>query len=336
MPCISSHDASSPRPAKGFTLVELLVSITILVILATVTLYGMASVQKMAQIQRAKSQVARIHELIMDKWESYETRRAGPLAAPYDDPNHPWPIGFRRLLGLRELMRLEMPDRYSDISPAALELLAQRPGLSRYYERRLNGGTDVQPAECLYMIISRMSVGDASALEFFSEEEIGDADGDGLPEILDPWGNPITFLRWPAGFEPSPLMSPDDFGDPFDLLGLDDKAVIADDPMNTMFDRDDDGAAPPDADDRPFALVPLIMSAGPDKAFDIDIGDIDYSSPAPPQQFPNDPYAYIVAGAGYPPDQQLTRVGAIADTNQDGVPNHLDNIHNHLISTSIK
>ena len=61
-------------------------------------------------------------------------------------------------------------------------------------------------AECLYMIASRAEIGDANGLEFFSENEIGDKDNDGMPEIWDPWGNPIEFVRWPTGF-PSPMQN---------------------------------------------------------------------------------------------------------------------------------
>ena len=61
------------RPA--FTLVELLVTITILVLLASIVLFGMAGVQAQARDRRARAQVMRIHNVIADKWQTYETRR---------------------------------------------------------------------------------------------------------------------------------------------------------------------------------------------------------------------------------------------------------------------
>jgi hypothetical protein len=45
-----------------------------------------------------------------------------------------------------------------------------------------------------------MRDGDKSALDYFDSTEIGDTDGDGMPEILDGWGTPLTFIRWPAGY----------------------------------------------------------------------------------------------------------------------------------------
>ena len=120
------------------------------------------------------------------------------------------------------------------------------------------------------MIIAQMEVDDMSALEMFSDSDIGDVDNDGMPEILDGWGNPIRFLRWPAAF-PSPLhpsrhdpatpasnrrqrsITPDvqvasDFQDPFDLANAHWQQRLT---------------APS------FRIVPLIVSAGPDGEFGI-------------------------------------------------------------------
>ena len=85
---LCAHGTNVDRPnenRQAFTLVELMVSITIIVILATTVLYGMAGVQNTAKAARTKSQIARIHELIAEKWESYETRRIS-----YQFPNNPF------------------------------------------------------------------------------------------------------------------------------------------------------------------------------------------------------------------------------------------------------
>ena len=50
------------------------------------------------------------------------------------------------------------------------------------------------------MILASIRDGDITGLDFFTEGEIGDVDNDGMPEILDPWGVPIYFLRWAPGF----------------------------------------------------------------------------------------------------------------------------------------
>ena len=43
-------------------------------------------------------------------------------------------------------------------------------------------------------------VGGSPALEAIPSSNIGDTDNDGLREILDGWGNPLGFIRWPVGY----------------------------------------------------------------------------------------------------------------------------------------
>ncbi|HEY6563566.1 MAG TPA: type II secretion system protein, partial [Pirellulaceae bacterium] len=97
------------RVPLAFTLVELLVSVTIVVILASMTLFAMSGAQRMAKIQRAKAQVSRIHELLAEKFESFEGRRV-PLVGPQPAVN-PAQIAVKRLANHRRMLRYDLPDR---------------------------------------------------------------------------------------------------------------------------------------------------------------------------------------------------------------------------------
>ncbi len=96
---------------SAFTLTELMVSIVIISILASVTLYAMASVQTQAKAQRTKAQLARIHDLLLEQLESYDgrvprrTQNGGVTLTAQQE----------RVCALRETMRLEMPDRMTDV-----------------------------------------------------------------------------------------------------------------------------------------------------------------------------------------------------------------------------
>ena len=92
--------------------------------------------------------------------------------------------------------------------------------------------------ECLYMWVT---MGDREAVEKFQPDEIADTDGDGYPEFVDAWGNPIKFLKWPTGFAAeSEIMSGD-------------------------YDNDHDPFDPRRIDPAAFRTVPLVWSSGPDK-----------------------------------------------------------------------
>jgi prepilin-type N-terminal cleavage/methylation domain-containing protein len=105
---------------RGFTLTELLIVIMIIVILAGLALSAMSAAAELAREQRTRAIIAKLDQLIMEKYEGYRTR-AVPLSLATrrpNDPNDRTPqrtASLARLYGLRELMRLELPDRISDL-----------------------------------------------------------------------------------------------------------------------------------------------------------------------------------------------------------------------------
>ncbi len=350
------------RDRRAFTLVELLVVIAIISILATMTLFTLYGVREDAKERRARAQVARIHELIMQQWESYRTR-AVPVQVTYG--TDPRTAAQLRLNALRELMRMELPDRKTDLlSPASdypsnatdkPRFLRSRPTLWRAYVRRARqqvighyglNASDVdawkddlrwtplhQHAECLYMILATMRDGDTTGLDSFTEEEIGDADNDGMPEILDPWGVPFYFLRWAPGFRSSIQLGDIEAadgnagtgnGDAFDPLKVD--------PRFTDSVPDND----------PFLLFPLIVSAGRDRTFDllVDFLPLPFPTPLTKVLDYNDPSSVSSAEYGFFNDPYFTadhptlgvvQIGTPADANGDGLNGYADNITSHLI-----
>ncbi len=304
----------SLRP--GFTLVELLVTITIISILASSVLVATYAAQESAREARTRALVAKLHKLLMVRWESYRTRRVPLDTATLSRQVNPgarnaqFIFAKRRLQALRELMRMEMPDRYRDIldEPSGERRgIEHRPALSRAYLRRYERvnalGTGVTPqfqgAECLYMILTMGAANESQGREQFRESEIDDVDGDGMPEFVDGWGRPISFLRWAPGFE-SELQTGQD-PDPFDVRKVDFREG-----------------------ERGYALYPLIYSGGPDQSYglstDNDTGNFSY------RENHNDPYSAVT--------QQGDLMGSPAADPQGELGTHLDNIHNHLLAVN--
>ncbi len=321
---MNQRTATTTRTA--FTLVELLVSITILTILASIVLYGMAGMQNLAKIQRTKAQIAKIHELLAEKWESLEYLS---VRTDLDPASVGWTPGELRLNAVREYIKYELPDRITDVVETVPTTVTgiQKPALHHYYLNRQTWTGDgtidskdrtYQGAECLYMILSRMEVGDASALELFAENEIGDFDKDGMPEILDAWGRPIDFLRWSPGFAS-------------EMNGL----TLGPDPFDIT--ESDSRISPPDTDPNndTFVLFPLVISAGADGEYNIATDTspsaLIYRETAQSPTnsvYPNDPFAWFTIAGG----RQL-RLGEVADFGSNG---HVDNIYNHRIETNVR
>jgi hypothetical protein len=195
-----------------------------------------------------RAMIVKLNNLIMPRYEAYRTRRVPISISPFYVSGgnqiavNPSSAAVTRLNALHEIMRLELPDRMTDIvdppitvtsyvGPATATGLTAAPGSSAisrpavnqaFYNAIVNSithgvgpapalvvGGNVnstnQGAECLYMIVTMGFVDELGGRELFNESQVNDTDGDGLPEFIDAWGTPIGFLRWTPGFTESEL-----------------------------------------------------------------------------------------------------------------------------------
>jgi hypothetical protein len=200
---------------------------------------------------KTKATVAKLDEIIMRMYAGYATRRV-----PINTSGvHPQEAARRRLDALRDLMRMEMPERFNDITDAPHNYswgAIGRPALNMAYNSVGAPSGVNSHAECLYLIVS---IANPQELEHFGADEIGDTDGDGFPEFVDAWGNPIYFLRWAPGFIDSDIQPP--------------PGIATTDPRFKHDPFDTHGLYP-----ARWKLVPLIFSAGPDGRVDISQGGL--------------------------------------------------------------
>ncbi len=243
----------------GFTLLELVVVLFIVSIIASLSLTGLAGARQRGKIDKTRSTIRKIHDLVVPHYESYVRRRVpmGGASGPQG-----------RLVRMRQLVMFEMPDSWEDVAisgtTAVGNLMSSGTvpafawnGVTRaygaYHEAMVakSGSgfrTTFPSSECLYMIVSR-GLGEPDAMEQFRADEIGDVDGDSAPEFIDGWDEPIAFIRWPIGFQ-SPIQSQD--------------ASIQPDPFDPF--RVSTLVAYPGASQQDYAVTPLIVSGGPDGA----------------------------------------------------------------------
>ncbi|REK25491.1 MAG: type II secretion system protein [Planctomycetota bacterium] len=356
----SSRRSSRRGATTGLTLIEVLAVAVIIGVLASMVMFAVADARQQAQVAKTKGIIVALDGIIGRHWRNYETRRVPVQAAANLTGEQ---LAKLRLDALRQVMRLELPDRWADVTtdPAALTNAngaMARPGISQAYLAYHNSFTPspvFENAECLYMIVTVGLGGGDELPRSILENSVGDLDEDGAPEFLDAWNRPIRFLRWPIGFVTnsnhddavgndafmgslSDIMPPIvasggkcwpntvEFHDPFDVMRVDEIA---------------------------FRTYPLIYSAGPDKIFDI------YSGEGNPTDTPHFEYGSVGAEFDERPDCESYDIlakqesGGTWPTNAAprflGIPknlnswnggredandelNHYDNVHNHRLN----
>jgi prepilin-type N-terminal cleavage/methylation domain-containing protein len=303
----------SSRRAGGFTLIELMVTMAIMATLTAAMAYVMAGAQEAAQIAKTRSLIARLHTLVMQKYETYRSRRLpvsipGVVIDPANGNKIQTPllaVQKMRCDVIRQLMRLEMPERWTDIldepvflilsdptgktykdvsnpsSPAGVQM--NRPACSQAYLAFFNSinvaqnttfqqaPSHFQGAKCLYLLVT-MGLEDTDVMENFSEGDIADFDKTGCKVFLDAWGHPIEFLRWAPGFVSSlQPVEPGTNGVPNTVKDL--RMPDQTDPTG-VYGVPRNQSTHVNGKDDTFALYPLIYSAGPDGNYDTVTGTV--------------------------------------------------------------
>ncbi len=183
-------------------------------------LFAMFQSQETAKAHRTRALIAKLNNIIMRRYDEYKTRR---VPIQFDGTALPKEMARMRLECLRDLMRMEMPDRWADVRNPPVSPLdwpvadkMQPPSAFLAYQRKWQAVTgqaatgpyeyardvskeDFQGAECLYMIVMETLAQEGDSRDFFKAGDVGDIDNDGFPEFLDAWDRPIRFLRWAPG-----------------------------------------------------------------------------------------------------------------------------------------
>jgi prepilin-type N-terminal cleavage/methylation domain-containing protein len=248
----------TPNARRGFTLVELMVTLVIIAVLSSLSLAGLNGARHRSKVAKTQSTLRKIDDAISNQFDSYVSRR---MPLPSTAMASATARATERLTSLRALQVFEMPDSWGDVAANPDTAMSGLPsflktGPAKAYAAFKNGcGTrtdDFGSAECLYMTIARSGF-QPDQLDQFRNDEVSDYDKDNAPEFKDGWNTPIAFVRWAPGYSagvsshpiwvsPIQINNVAQFHDPLDIQNVDPAG---------------------------YALYPLIVSAGPDEAMQV-------------------------------------------------------------------
>jgi hypothetical protein len=170
------------------------VVVVVIGMLMGIVLGALRKAQNAARLAHTKATIAKLDRILMARYEVYRTRRV-PLSFTGLSPLQ---AALLRMQAIRDLMRMEMPQRYNDVSTPPLVSGLPQPALQRLYQQKMTKEpADHEEAKCLYLVVMTANPANRS---LFNQDEIADVDGDGLLSFVDGWGKPIAWLRWAPGF----------------------------------------------------------------------------------------------------------------------------------------
>lgn len=209
---------------QGFSLVELLVVITIILMLMAMMGAAVSGLRNTNKQRATRATIDAIDNVMRALFQTYADRRFPSTIDPQE-----------RAARLRKMVSADLPDRWVDVEYMAENAGSfNTPRQQAYitYWKTLQGPrnpdsqapeqptADYAGAECLFMIIMVGGVADCLDCSDLAQGVIGDKDGDGALEFHDAWGNPIGYILWPGGlrlpndsslpfFSQSPAFTPD-------------------------------------------------------------------------------------------------------------------------------
>ena len=187
---------------RGFSLVELLVVVSIMLLLMGMVAAAVSAARATQKRQATQSLIAKLDAIVQQQFASYASRSVPTAALSGANKS------AARGAYLRKLASAELPDNWADVAvvvsgTAGVTLTAPQQAYTRTYATGTPSPAYAD-AECLFMIVMQGGIADCLDCGELGSSSKGDTDADGFFEFLDAWGQPIRYVLWPAGLELPP------------------------------------------------------------------------------------------------------------------------------------
>jgi type II secretory pathway pseudopilin PulG len=252
---LADRPRANRRPRAGFTLVEVMIVIAILIALTALTIG--AAFQVLATQRRSNSEqtVQSVFRALDRQWKAAidmsQVSRGGSapptgvnmMAADSRGPNK----ARAQVIWTKLQMKREFPQTFVEAVNPMFPITSVSPG-SLTLPASIGGGTysltvnevqpmptyvhalstigpthnvTTEPGAMLYLALKQSRRGENFDPDSLGSSAIQDTDGDGLKEIVDAWGVPLGFWRFPTGFPEFATVNPSArIRDPQDPEGL--------------------------------------------------------------------------------------------------------------------
>lgn len=198
------HRHHPPRqPRRGFTLLEILIVVALIATLAAFLTVAIGRSLTQAREAATRATLLKVDGMLQQRLEAFRTvmdtpqkqnEVKGRIAAKKQQMQN---AGIN---GLNEKMLQLMiyKDYYRNGFP---QTLTDNPSLGTTGQPFAGNVADLkESSEMLYWLLTSADTFGVPAVDDseFTSSEVADADGDGRLELIDAWGQPLRFYRWPT------------------------------------------------------------------------------------------------------------------------------------------
>jgi prepilin-type N-terminal cleavage/methylation domain-containing protein len=192
----------------GFTLIELLVVIAIIAILASLAAYAVIAMMGRQQTRNTESTIKTLNKLLQARWSHViaEARKESPSPAVLTLAGGD--LERAQVIWVKVRLAEAFPMAYKEMDPAGATIVntyITAPAKIKPHFTKYRATVKVYPATpgptessaCLLMALKTLQTDAGVSIEDQIKFAIADTNGDGINELVDAWGNPLAFYRFP-------------------------------------------------------------------------------------------------------------------------------------------
>ena len=270
---------------RGFTLIELLVVIAIIAILASLAAYAVFAMMGRQQTRNTESTIKTVNKLLQSRWSAViaDARKESPSPTVMVLAGND--LERAQVIWVKARLAEAFPVAYKEMNPADPTTIVNtyitapakiKPHFAKYRATvKSYAATPGESSACLLMALKTLQADAGGGLEDQIKFAIADTDGDGMNELVDAWGRPLAFYRFPwnnADLQAANPAAPGSrnfkFSDPIDTGGT----LINSSWNPALFEKQFHAVRnnmPGLRLGNANYVIPVIVSAGPDGKLDL-------------------------------------------------------------------